>query len=113
MIHYFRRSLELRAGVAQYVVYAVQSSEGERRDPVPVIAGLPENWIPQPQPGMCLFALGTPARIYETSVPRSQFRHYARISEADAIAMYPALLAQLVAPFPRSATTRSPRRRSS
>jgi hypothetical protein len=93
-VYFFRRSLELRAGVAQYVFYAVTPIEGEKPDPVPVIAGFPENWRPIGELGMCLFELGRPAGIYETVAERSQLRHATRISEAEALELYPALLEQ-------------------
>jgi hypothetical protein len=76
--------------VAQFIVYAVTPIEGEKPDPVPVVAGFPENWRPTENAGQCLFTLGAPACVVETFVPRSQFRHYERISEAEALALYPA-----------------------
>jgi hypothetical protein len=45
-LYFFRRSIELRAGVAQFVVYAVTPVEGTKPDPVPVVASFPENWRP-------------------------------------------------------------------
>ena len=72
-------------------MYAVVPAAGERHDPVPVVAGFPASWRPTENPGQCLAELGAPAEIFDTFVPRSQFRHYERISEADALALYPDL----------------------
>jgi hypothetical protein len=43
------------------------------------------DWRPTEKPGQTLFLMGAPAGIYETFVPRSQFRHYTRIGEAEAV----------------------------
>jgi hypothetical protein len=88
-VYFYRRELTITAGVTQSIVYAVRPIAGEKPDPVPVIAGYPENWRPTENAGQCLFALGAPAQLYETFVPRSQFRHYVRISAAEAFALYP------------------------
>jgi hypothetical protein len=91
-VYYYRRELTITAGVTQSIVYAVRPIPGEKPDPVPVIAGYPENWRPTENAGQCLFALGAPAQLYETFVPRSQFRHYQRIEEAEATRLFPELL---------------------
>jgi hypothetical protein len=75
----------------EYIVYAVQPVEGKRLDPVPVLAAFPAEWVPTDFPGQCLFERDAPTRVYETSVPRAQFRHYASISRNEAVALYPAL----------------------
>ena len=90
-VYYYRRSLELRAGAPQHVVYAVRAVEGEKPDPVPVLAGFPENWRPTENPGQCLFVLGATAAVLETHVPRSQFRVCTKIDEAEACALFPRL----------------------
>ena len=95
---FYRRSIELRAGVADYIVYAVQPAEGARPDPVPVIAAYPAGWVPTDLPGQCLFDRDAPARTYETCVPLSQFRHYERITQEDAIALHPALFRAALTP---------------
>jgi hypothetical protein len=89
--YYFRRTIEMRAGIAEHIVYAVQPIEGNRPDPVPVIAAYPAEWVPTEFPGQCLFDRDAPAGIYETFVPRSQFRHYRRITRQEAAALYPTL----------------------
>jgi hypothetical protein len=83
-------------GVVEYVVYAVEPIPGEKPDPVPVVAGFPPGWCPTENPGQCLADFSTEARIFETFVPRSQFRHYERISQADALERYPGLSELLV-----------------
>jgi hypothetical protein len=94
-LYFFRRSIELRAGVAEYIVYVVRPvDDGSRPDPVPVIAAFPAGWVPTDFPGQCLFDRDAPARVYETFVPRSQFRHYSRIAEAEAVALFPMLREQ-------------------
>ena len=92
MAFYYRRSISDRSGVAEYVVYAVVPIPGEKPDPVPVIGGFPAGWRPTENPGQCLAEVGAPAAVLETFVPRSQFRHYQQISEAEALALYPDLL---------------------
>jgi hypothetical protein len=72
-------------------VYAVRPTEG-KPDPVPVVAGFPAGWRPTENPGQCLAEPASAARYFLTSVPRSQFRHYERITKADALALYPDLL---------------------
>lgn len=92
-VYFYRRSIEIRAGTKVWVVYAVIPVDGQRPDPVPVVAGFPENWKPVNEvPGICLFQLDIPTQIYLTAVPRGQFRHFERISEAEALALYPELL---------------------
>jgi len=63
---------------------------------VPVIAGLPAGWRPTDFPGQCLAEMGTEPAIFETFVPRSQFKRYSAISRAEALALYPALADLLV-----------------
>ena len=45
-----------------------------------------------PLVGLTAWHALTPAGIYETHVPRSQFQHYTRIRKAEALALYPELL---------------------
>ncbi|HKH93449.1 MAG TPA: hypothetical protein VKA54_16720 [Gemmatimonadaceae bacterium] len=78
MTFFYRRSITDRGGNVVYVVYAVIPIPGEKPDPVPVIAGFPAGWVPTENPGQCLAKLGSEAAIFETFVPRSQFRHHER-----------------------------------
>jgi hypothetical protein len=71
---FYRRSITPRAGIALCVVYGVQPIEGEKPDPVPVLAGFPAGWRPTETPGQCFAAPGSEAGIFVTAVPRSQFR---------------------------------------
>ena len=53
-------------------------------------------WVPaglamNGESGECLAGLDAELAILETFVPRSQFRHYAHLSRADALALFPAL----------------------
>ena len=55
-------------------------------------------WVPaglamNGESGECLAELDAELAILETFVTRSQCRHYARLSRADALALYPALAA--------------------
>lgn len=90
-VYFYRRSIELRAGAAQYVVYAVTPMAGEKPDPVPVVGGYPENWRPSGELGMNLHVQGAPAGIFETVIPRNRFKHFERISEAEALELYSGL----------------------
>ena len=74
MPFFYRRPITLRAGDPQHVVYAVLPVPGEKPDPVPVLAGFPAGWCPTENSGQCLADFSTEARIFETFVPRSQFR---------------------------------------
>lgn len=93
-VYFYRRSIALRAGEAQFIEYAMTPIARERADPVPVRAGFPTNWRPSRELGMCLFELWPPARVFETFVPRSQFRHYEGLKKAEALELYPQLLDQ-------------------
>ena len=70
-------------------MYAVVPIPDARPDPVHVIATSPAGWRPTENPGQCLAEPGAEAAIVETFVRRSQFRHYERISEDEARALYP------------------------
>ena len=59
-----------------------------------VVAGFPAGWRPTENPGQCLGEIGSDAGIFETFVPRSQFRPYQWISEAEALALFPDVLAR-------------------
>jgi hypothetical protein len=89
--HFYRRSLTLRSGETEFVVYAVLPTRG-KPDPVPVLAGFPVGWRPTPNAGECLADATSRERYFLTSVPRSQFKHYVKISEPEALALYPDLL---------------------
>jgi len=90
-VFFYRRALTPRDGSVSFVVYAVIPTEG-KPDPVPVMAGFPAGWRPTDFPGQCVAVLGADAAYFLTSVPRSQFRHYTRQTEAEALALYPQLL---------------------
>jgi hypothetical protein len=92
MAYFYRRSITDRGGNVVFVVYAVVPIPGEKPNPVPVIAAFPAGWRPTENPGQCLAAVGAEAAIFETFVPRSQFRHFQRISEAEAVTFYPGLV---------------------
>jgi hypothetical protein len=79
-LYFYRRSITDRGGTMVFVVYAVVPIPGEKLDPVPVTAGFPAGWRPTENPGQCLAEIGSDAAIFETFVPRGQFRHYERIS---------------------------------
>lgn len=56
-----------------------------------MVAGLPPGWCPTKHRGQCL-ADGSPkARVFLTEIQRSQFRHYTRITRAEALALCPHL----------------------
>lgn len=93
-VYYYRRSIELRAGVKLWVVYAVTPIPGEKPDPVPVRGYFPESWRPEGELGMNLYKHGAPAGIFETVIPRNRFKHFEQISEAEALELYPELLEQ-------------------
>lgn len=90
--NFYQRALELHDGTAPTVVYAVQTRADAKPDPVPMIAGFSAGWRPTENPGQCLAVQGAGAAVILTHVPRSQFRHYERISRAEALALYPDLL---------------------
>ena len=92
MAFFYRRSLGGRDAAGQHVVYVVVPIPGGKRDSEPVIGGFPAGWRPTENPGQCLAAPGDPPAVLETFVPRSQFRHYERISEAEALTFFPDLL---------------------
>ena len=94
MICYYSRTLGGRDTGVQFVVYVVGPVVGERPDPVPVIAGFPPGWRPTELPGQCLAEERSGPAISETLVPRSQFRHYQRVTREEALKLYPALLEQ-------------------
>jgi hypothetical protein len=89
--YFYRRSLELRSGARSYIVYAVFPTEG-KPDPVPVVGGFPAGWRPTENPGQCLADDRATVGYFITTVPRSQFRHYERITERDALELYPDLV---------------------
>jgi len=91
LTYYYRRSLPLRSGEVAFIVYAILPANG-KPDPVPVVGGFPVGWRPTENPGECLAEHGTPSRYFVCSVPRSQFKHYTRLTEAEALALYPDLL---------------------
>jgi hypothetical protein len=91
-VFFYRRSIALRADVADYVVYAVVASEdGSKPDSLPAIAGFPAGWRPTENPGQCLADFSTEPSVYCTFVPRNQFRHYTRIERGEALGLYPDL----------------------
>lgn len=89
--YFYRRSLELRSGARSYIVYAVLPTNG-KPDPVPVVAGFPPGWGPTDFPGQCLAEDRDTVGYFVTRVPRNQFRHYERITETQALALYPEIL---------------------
>ena len=92
MAFFYRRSITDRSStVPLCVVYGVEPTPGAKPDPVPVIGGFPSGWHPTELPGQCLADASTEARVFATEVPRRQFRHYDRISEAEALTLYPQL----------------------
>jgi hypothetical protein len=72
-------------------VYAVLPTQG-KPDPVPVVGGFPPGWRPTENPGQCLADSSTSEHYDLTTVPRNQFRHHERISEVQALDLYPDLL---------------------
>jgi hypothetical protein len=90
-VYYYRRSSELRSGIRSFIVYAVAPADG-KPDPVPVVGGFPAGWRPTENPGQCLADDRSTVGYFITTVPRNQFRHYERISERDALELYPDLL---------------------
>jgi len=89
--YFYRRSITVRSGESAFIVYAILPTSG-RRDPVPIVAGFPAGWRPTENPGQCLAEPGSSSRYFVTTVPRSQFKHYTRLAEAEALAIYPDLL---------------------
>jgi hypothetical protein len=87
-ILYYRRALGDRVGSAPDVVYAVVSKPGERQDPVPVLGAFPPGWRPTENPGQILFTRAAGVGYVPCEVPRSQFRHYQRIEEGEAVRLY-------------------------
>jgi len=88
MAYFYRRSITDRGGNTVFVVYAVVPIPGEKPDPVPVVAAFPAWWRPSENPGQCLAEMGAEPAVFETFVPRDQFRYYERMSEAEALALY-------------------------
>jgi hypothetical protein len=74
------------------VVYAAVPREVVKPDPVPVIAGFLAGWRPTDNPGQRPAVPGAPAGVFVTHAPRSQFRHYERMSRAEALELHPDLL---------------------
>jgi hypothetical protein len=93
LTYFYRRSLTLRSGEVSVIVYAVAPTD-DKPDPVPVVAAFPAGWRPTEQPAMCLAEPGAPSRYFVTTIPRSQFKHFTRLAESDALAIYPDLLRQ-------------------
>jgi hypothetical protein len=88
---YYRRSLGERGGAAGEVIYLVLPTNGERPDAVPVLGAFPPGWRPTGNPGQVLFTREEGPAVVECLVPRSQFRHYARLSEAKAAERHPGI----------------------
>lgn len=91
MTYFYRRSLELRSDAKSSVVYALLLTDG-KPDPVPGVAGMLPGWCATENPGQCLACDRSNVGNFVSAVPRSQFRHYKRISDAEALALYPDLL---------------------
>jgi hypothetical protein len=91
LVYYYRRTLGGRAGAGLSVIYAVLPRNGDKPDPVPVVAGFPDGWRPTDHPGQCLRDPTVDAHYYLTAVPRRLFPRYEALSEADALALYPEL----------------------
>lgn len=87
--YYYRRSLSQRTGASSDVVYVVIASEGPRTDPVEVMGAFPPRWRPTELPGQVLADSRATVLYARCLVPRSQFRHYQRLSETEARALYP------------------------
>lgn len=94
---YFRRSISLGAGgialPPDYVVYRVERSPGAHQDPVPVVGAFPPHWRPlDSSPGVVNFdRTAAEPLVVRCWLERSAFRHYQRIDERDALALYPEL----------------------
>jgi hypothetical protein len=88
----YRRSITDPGGNVVYVVYAVGSIPGEKPEPIPALAAFPAGWRATDFPGQCLAVVGAQSEIFEKCAPRSQFRHYERMTKADALGLYPDLL---------------------
>jgi hypothetical protein len=89
-IHYFLRPLTLRDRDAGAIVYAARGSN-EKRDPVRVIGAFPLGWRPTDNPGQAHLDRSCTFQYWETHVPRSSFKHYRKIGEAEALRLYPRL----------------------
>lgn len=90
-LYFYRRSLGGRDSAELSVVYAVLPADG-KPNPVPVVAGFPVGWRATENPGQCLADPASLESCFLTAVPRSQFRHYQPITEADALGLYPDLI---------------------
>lgn len=91
--YYFRRALALRTGAGSSVVYRVLATD-VRTDPVDVLGAFPPGWRPTDLPGQVLHEDRSTVLYARCQVPRSQFRHYAKLNAAEVESLYPALVAQ-------------------
>jgi hypothetical protein len=94
---FFRRSLEIRAGTLEPIVYTVKTAPGAKQDPVPALGAFPEHWRPTPRAGEVFFDRESIARYYTCQVPRSQFRHYQQLTAPEALELYPEIEEMIVA----------------
>jgi hypothetical protein len=100
---YFRRRISIgRDGLPiafDSIVYAVRL--GELR-PAPgiiaVLGAFPPPWRPTENPGEALLDRSSAQAFFDCEVPRATFKHFDRISEAEAQALYPEICAHVALP---------------